>query len=90
MLPDFAILSDLSEILAFSKAFFSQNFQKPKLFSIDPVSQSLGLPHEYSGHFQKWGGASKKVHPNFHFAVKDSMAHSNRCYGAKTFRLGSK
>ena len=60
MLPDFAILNDLSEILAFSKAFFSQNFQKPKLFSIDPVSQSLGLPHEYSGHFQKWGGRQKK------------------------------
>ena len=90
MLADFAFFTDLYKILAFLKDFFSQNVQMPKLFSIDFVSQSRGLPPEYSVVFLRNRGASKKVNLNFHLEIKDTMAHSNRCYGAKYFRLGSK
>ena len=91
MLADFAFFTDLYKILAFLKAIFSQKVQMPKIFSIDLVSQSRGLPPEYSGLSQKLGGgASKKFNLNFHLQIKDTMAHSNRCYGAKNFRLGSK
>ena len=88
ILTDFTFFTDFYKILAFSEAFFSQNMQLPTLFSIDPSSQSLGLPHEYSGLSQKWEGV-KKVNLNFHLKFKDIMTHSNRCYGKK-IQLGSK
>ena len=66
MLADFAFFTDLYKILAFLKAIFSQNVQMPKLFSIDLVSQSRGLPPEYSGLSQKWGGV-KKIQFEFPF-----------------------
>ena len=89
MLPDFAILTYLSEILAFSKAFLAKIFKSPNFSQLILLVSPLDYPMSIVVTFRS-GGASKKVHPNFHFAVKDSMAHSNRCYGAKTFRLGSK
>ena len=68
MLADFAFFTDFYKILAFLKAFFSQNVQTPKLFSADLLSQSGGLPLEYSGLSQKWGGVKKS---QFEFSFTD-------------------
>ena len=70
MLPDFAILTDLSEILAFLKAFFRKTKIYPTDLSIDSGSQLPRLPKKSKSSLKN-GGASKKVEMKFHFAVKN-------------------
>ena len=60
MLPDFAILTDLSEILAFLKAFFRKTEIYPTDLSIDSGSQLPRLPKKSKGSSEKWGGGIGK------------------------------
>ena len=59
MLSDFAILTDLSEILAFLKAFFGKTKIYPTDLSIDSGSQFPRLPKKSKGSSEKWGGIEK-------------------------------